>query len=149
MSDKIAQKVTNHIKAHDRLIEIFGMEIEETRAGFAKVSMKVGHDHLNAAGLCHGAALFALADVTFALAVNCYGQMALAIEASINYFRPAKPGDCITAICKEVFQGKRTGTYLCSLTNAEHKDVAIFKATAFRIDQAPVMVQSRGQHDPK
>ncbi len=142
MSQQVAEKVTSHIKAHDRLIEIFGMDVEETRAGFAKVSMSVGSNHLNAAGLCHGAALFALADVAFALAVNCHGKMALAIEASMNYFRPVKPEERVTATCREVFQGRRTGTYLCSLTNNRDKEVALFKATAFRIDQEPVRVQT-------
>jgi len=142
VSQGVAEKVTSHIKANDRLIEIFGMEVEESRAGFAKLSMVVGSNHLNAAGLCHGAALFALADVAFALAVNCHGKMALAIEASMNYFRPAKPAERITAICQEVFQGRRTGTYLCSLTNDMDKEVALFKATAFRIDKEPVRVQA-------
>ncbi len=142
MSEDMVQRVTSHIKEHDRLIEIFAMEIEETREGFARVSMEVGKDHLNAAGLCHGAALFALADVAFALAVNCYGKMALAIEASMNYFRPVRPGERVTAVCTELYQGRRTGTYLCKLTNDQEKDVCVFKATAFRIDQEPVKIQA-------
>ncbi len=139
----MVQKITSHIKEHDRLIDIFQMKILETRAGFAMVSMEVGPDHLNAAGLCHGAALFALADVAFALAVNCHGKMALAIEASMNYFRPVRPGEGVTAICRELFQGRRTGTYLCSLDNGDGKEVAVFKATAFRVDEKPVKVYPR------
>jgi len=138
---KIAEKVTKHIGKHDRLIELFDMKVQESAPGYAKVSMKVGDNHLNAAQLCHGAALFALADVAFALAVNCYGQMALAIEASMNYFRPVKPGEVVVAICKELFQGRRTGSYQAVVSNEEGKKVAFFKATAFRINEKPVEKQ--------
>jgi len=139
--EEVSAKVAKHIGEHDRLIGLFDMKIEEARAGFAKVSMTVGPNHLNAAGLCHGAALFALADVAFALAVNCYGKMALAIEASMNYFRPVRPKEKVTASCRKLFQGRRTGTYLCSIENPEGKEVAVFKATAFRVDEEPVRLQ--------
>jgi len=136
--EDISSKVTNYINKHDKLIELFNMKIQESRPGYAKVVMKVGKNHLNAANLCHGAALFALADVAFALAVNCYGQMALAIEASMNYFRPVKPGEEVVAICEELFQGKRTGSYQATVLNGAGKKVAFFKATAFRINEMSV-----------
>ncbi len=131
-------KVTEHIRQHDRLIALFDMEIEETAPGRARLSMKVGPNHLNAARLCHGAALFALADVAFALAANCHGKMALAIEASINYFRPVKEGSVVSVICQQEYQGRRTGVYLATLLNEDNKKIAIFKATSFRIDEESV-----------
>jgi acyl-CoA thioesterase len=136
-------KVTQHIKENDRLISLFNMEIEETAPGMARVSMKVGPDHLNAARLCHGAALFALADVAFALAANCYGKMALAIEASMNYFRPVKEGGTVTVLCQEEFQGRRTGTYFATIKDQDGKKIAIFKATSFRVDEVPVSTYGR------
>ncbi len=136
----IVSRVTEHIRQHDRLIEIFNMEIEKTEPGLARVSMKVGPDHLNAARLCHGAALFALADVAFALAANCHGRMALAIEASMNYFRPVKEGSRVLAVCQEEFQGRRTGTYFATVTGEDGKKIAIFKATSFTIDDGNVSV---------
>ncbi len=136
-------RVTEHIRRHDRLISIFNMEIEETAPGSARVSMKVGPDHLNAARLCHGAALFALADVAFALAANCHGRMALAIEASMNYLRPVKEGSVVTVFCHEEFQGRRTGTYFATITSEDGKKIAIFKATSFRIDDTPVSTFGR------
>ena len=136
-------KVTEHIRENDRLVPLFNMEIEETAPGRARVSMKVGPDHLNAARLCHGAALFALADVAFALAANCHGRMALAIEASMNYFRPVREGARVTVVCREEFQGRRTGTYYAVITDHEGKKIAIFKATAFRVDDVPVSTYGR------
>ncbi len=136
--DNTVKYVTEHIRKHDMLVELFGMEIIETGPGLSRLSMKVGENHLNAANLCHGAVLFALADVAFALAANCHGKMALAIEAAMNYFRPVKPGQRVTCECRELFQGRRTGTYQAELYNEENKKVAFFKATAFRVDEEPV-----------
>ena len=139
--DKTVRYVTEHIKKHDRLVDLFDMEIIETGPGFSRLSMKVGDNHLNAANLCHGAVLFALADVAFALAVNCHGKMALAIEAAMNYFRPVRPGQRVICECRELFQGRRTGTYQAELFNENNKKVAFFKATAFRVDEEPVKRQ--------
>jgi len=137
------EKVTEHIKTHDKLIPMFNMEIEETAPGMARMNMKVGPNHLNAARVCHGAALFALADVAFALAANCHGRMALAIEASINYFRPVAEGSVVRVVCEEEFQGRRTGTYFATITDENGKKIAIFKATAFRVDDVSVSRYNR------
>ncbi len=138
-------KVTEHIREHDKLIDLFDMDIQETAPGRAKLSMRVGKNHLNAAKLCHGAALFALADVAFALAANCHGQMALAIEASINYFRPVKEGSVITVTCEQEYQGRRTGVYFATVYSEDHVKVAIFKATAFRIEAGSVYEFGRNE----
>ncbi len=140
-----AARVTDHIRRHDRLIEIFGMDIEHTAPGEARVSMQVGPDHLNAAGFCHGAAMFALADVAFALAANCHGQMALALECSINYFRPAKPGAVLTATVEEVFRGRRTGNYIARIEDNEGRLVCLFKSTSFQIDDDRSVIETGGQ----
>ncbi len=132
------ESVKKYIEKHDRLIEIFGMKIESVGDGEATVSMTVGPDHLNAAFICHGAAIFALADVAFALAGNSSGKMALALECAINYMRPARPGTNLVAYASAIHQGSRTGVYTVTVRDGEGKDVAFFKATAFRVDAQPL-----------
>ena len=129
-------KVRRHIEEHDRLIEIFDMDIEDVQEGSAVVSMTVGPDHLNAAFICHGAAIYALADVAFALAGNSSGKMALALECAINYMRPARPGTRLTAEASAMHQGRKTGVYTVRVRDGDGSDVAFFKATAFRVDAA-------------
>lgn len=109
------------------------MEIQEAILGKATIAMTIGSDHLNAAGLCHGAAVFALADVAFALASNSHGTKALALEAAINYLRPTKQGERLTATAEEVYLGEKTGLYSIKVTDSRGKNVAFLKATAFRI----------------
>ncbi len=132
----IVERVREHIEKYDRLIDIFSMEIEDVQEGSASVSMTVGPDHLNAASICHGAAVFALADVAFALAGNSSGRMALALECSINYMRPAKPGTRLVAHADAKHQGRQTGVYTVSIKDEQDREVAFFKATAIRVDAA-------------
>ncbi len=128
-----AQEVRNHIEAHDRLIRLFDMQIQEVLPGTARVSMKVGPGHLNAAGICHGGAIFSLADVTFALAVNSLGVMALALEVSVNYLRPASEGTILTATAEQVHTGKSTALFVVEVKDESSQIIAFFKATAFRL----------------
>jgi len=127
--------IRRHIEAHDRLIEQFGMEILDVQPGTARVAMTVAPRHLNAADLCHGAAIFALADVAFALACNSHGVKALALEVSINYLRPARAGDRLVARAQEMHLGRRTGLYTIAVTGAGDREIAFLKATAYRLDE--------------
>ena len=125
-------KIKRHIEKHDALITLFGMEIREFELGRATVSMTVKGEHLNAAGVCHGGTLFALADVAFALASNSDGTLSLALEMSISFTRPVAPGDSITALCTEKHKGRNTGCYVIEVRNSDDKLVSLLKATAFR-----------------
>jgi len=124
------------IETRDRLIGIFGMVVEDAGPGTARVSMTVRPEFLNAASLCHGGAIFSLADVAFALASNSHGTMALALETSMNFMRPAPDGETLTAVATELSLGKTTGLYTVTVTNGEDKPVAFMKATAYRFPDA-------------
>jgi acyl-CoA thioesterase len=89
--------------------------------------------------------MFALADVGFALAANCYGQMALALECSINYFRPVKPGTRLVAKVEEVFRGRRTGSYIARIEDDRGRLVCMFKSTSFQIDDQKSVIETGGQ----
>ncbi len=134
-SGNMVRFVREHIEKRDRLIKLFGMKIEDVEPGKAEVSMIVTEEHLNAASLCHGGAIFSLADVAFALACNSHGVMALAMEVSVNYLRPAQRGETLRAIATEENLGKRTGLYVVRVLNERGKGVAFFKATAYRLDE--------------
>ena len=128
--------VRGKIERFDRLIGLFGMNIEKVEPGMAEVSMTVKDEHLNAAGVCHGATIYALSDVAFALACNSHGRQALALEVSINYLRPAKSGDSLIARAREVNLGNSTGLYEIIVTNQDGKKIAFLKATAFRFERS-------------
>jgi len=129
------KRVRKIIEGKDRLIHLFGMEVTDVEPGRAVVSMTVGRNHVNAANVCHGATMFALADVAFALACNSHGDLALAVEMSISFLRAVPPDERITATCTEKHRGKRLGSYHIEVTDGSGKPVALLKATAFVTDQ--------------
>ena len=54
----------------DRFAVLAGCELLEVGNGTARARMLVTRDHLNGGGTCQGGALFTLADLAFAAAVN-------------------------------------------------------------------------------
>jgi len=132
----IVRKIKEKVEKDDKLVNIFGMKIHQVETGYALVTMEINETHLNAAMVCHGAAILALADVAFALASNSHGTLALALEISINYLRPAKVGDKLKAICKEENLGKKTGLYITKVFNQDEKLVAMMKSTAYRFEES-------------
>ena len=134
MLPKDIEGVKKHIENYDKLITLFDMKIIGVKEGEAMVKMNVGPDHLNAAKLCHGGAIFSLADVAFALACNSYGKTSLALEVSINYVRPAKLGEELTAYARKLHRGSKTGLYFIEVKNQDNKPVAFLKATSFQIE---------------
>jgi acyl-CoA thioesterase len=95
-------KLEEFFSKNDRFAKANGMIIEDIDTGYASVSMVVKEQHLNGADVCHGGAIFSLADYAFAIASNSHGTLALGINASINFINGAKEGDRLIAIAKEI-----------------------------------------------
>ncbi|WP_024788998.1 PaaI family thioesterase [Lebetimonas sp. JH292] len=108
-----------------------GIKLLEVKYGYAKAKMKVTKFHLNLAGVCHGGAIFTLADFAFAVASNSFGKIALAIDTSISFINAAKEGDELIAEAKLIGESNRLGTYEVKIT---HKDkiIAFFKGTVYK-----------------
>lgn len=136
MTKRTYERVREHIYKKDRLFEFLGAEITEMGEGFAEVKMRVAENHLNAADVCQGGVIFTLADLAFALASNSYGTLALAIHASINYFKSAKVGDTLLARAEEVNRGKSLATYHVTITKEDTGEkVALFTGMVYRFDK--------------
>lgn len=80
-----------------------------------KVRGVVRPEFTNAVGTAHGGFLYTLADAAFALAVNSEGREGPAIATHMEYFRPAREGETLTADTTEVSVGKRLTTYRIDL----------------------------------
>ncbi len=117
----------------DRASQVLGMKIEVIAPGEASVSMHVRQDMLNGHQTCHGGLLFSLADSAFALACNSRGDNTVAAHCSIDYLAPARAGDMLMAIAKEIWRGGRTGLYEVSISNQNGACVALFRGHSHRI----------------
>ncbi len=114
----------------DRFPWKLGVELEDVRAGYARVSMTVTPDMHNFNGVTHGGALFTLADTAFGLASNTRGT-ALAMHISINYVKGTISGDRLTAVAEEEHLTRSTGIYRMTVYRGEDK-VALLRGTVFR-----------------
>lgn len=131
----IYEKVREHIRKYDRLFDFLEAEITDMGEGFAEVVMEVKDKHLNSAEVCHGGVIFTLADLAFALASNSYGNLALAIHASMSFLKAVKAGDKLLARAQEFSKGKTLATYHVTVTKDNGEKVAFFEGMVFRFDK--------------
>jgi acyl-CoA thioesterase len=127
LTPDFVQKLTAHPFA-----ELLGMEVVDVAPGVACVRMTVREDMLNAMGTPHGGAVFALADTALAVASNSHGPMAVALDVSITYCRPAPVGAVLTARAVEENLSRNTGLYNITVTSDNGKLIAVARGTVFR-----------------
>jgi acyl-CoA thioesterase len=120
--------------AGDRLIALFGIQVEEASESLARVSAVVKEDFLQVHGLAHGAFIFALIDVAFALNVNAKLD-AVAVQWSISQFRSGNLGEKLTAECRLLHGGRRLMVVDLVVTGAEGKVIAKGQATAVPVSE--------------
>jgi acyl-CoA thioesterase len=118
----------DHFAAH------VGIEVLAGGDGRARTKLVVQPHHLNGLGTVQGGALFTLADLAFAVAVNSRGVKATGLNASINWLKPARAGTLV-AEATEVSCARRIATYLVRITDDEGSLVATFHGTGYRLDE--------------
>jgi acyl-CoA thioesterase len=111
------------------------MEVEETSREHARVSAVVTDKFLQVHGLAHGAFIFALLDVAFALTVNAAID-AVAVQWSISQFRSARLGERVTAECRLLHAGRRLMVVELIATNAEGRVLSKGQATAIPVGES-------------
>ena len=62
-----------------------GIDVDEVREGYARCSLTVLPQYLNAVERVHGGVVYALADQALAVASNSTGVAALSLSFTINY----------------------------------------------------------------
>jgi acyl-CoA thioesterase len=116
---------------NDRFAEHAGIELLEVAPGRAKARMAIEDHHRNAVGLVHGAAIFTLADLVFAVASNSHGTVAVAINVSISFLKAAREGGLV-AEGRELTRNPRLGSYIVEIKDDEGDLVAIFQGMVYR-----------------
>lgn len=109
------------------------ISIDETRPGYARLSMTVRQDMLNGHGICHGGFIFTLSDTAFAHACNSYNRVTVASGCSIEYVAPGFLGDRLTAVAQERQRKGRTGVYDITVYNQNNEELAFFRGKSYQI----------------
>ena len=118
---------------NDRYAVFSGIELLDVKPGWAKTGMEIKDMHLNAGNVVQGGAIFTLADLAFAAAVNAYGNLALGIQTSISYLKSASKG-YLYAEANIVNLHNKLAYFHVNVTNDKDELIAVFTATAYRKD---------------
>lgn len=129
--DRVSEEVYRHI-AGDPFADRMGIELEELRPGYSRVSMTLASDMVNFHSIPHGAAIFALVDAAFAAAGNSHGQVALALDMSISFVAATRPGQRLVAEAREEHLGRRTALYHMTVRDEEGRLIASSHGTVYR-----------------
>ena len=124
--------------SEDLVSRDLGIDSEITAPGHAVSRITVDTRMINGLGVCHGGYIFTLADTAFAYACNTYNRVTFAAGASIDYLRPGKLGDVLTATATERHRSRRTGVYDIVVTNQDGATLALFRGKS-RATEDPML----------
>ncbi len=110
----------------------FGVDIVELEPGRALVRMKTSEIMNNIFDVTHGAAIYALIDSAFELAVNSHGTVAVALGVNVSYLKPVIPGMTLLAEGREVSRSRRIAACEIRVTDEAGGLIATCQALAYR-----------------
>ena len=125
-------EIVDRMFNNDAFSQWLGIEREEERPGYCRLSMTLREEMTNGFRIAHGGITYSLADSALAFASNAHGNQAVSIETSISHTKPVKPGDRLIAEAKEINLTRHTGIYDIRITNQDRELVAVFKGTVYR-----------------
>ena len=131
---EIAQRCKDAMYSRDAAAQELGITIEILAVGCAEAHFEVLPKMVQGHDFCHGGYIFALADTAFAYACNCRNRVTVAASAAIEFLRPAKVGDVLTAVAKERFVGGRSGLFNVVVRNQDDVEIALFRGRSHRLE---------------
>ena len=130
-----ALRLERKLAARDAYMAHLGATLVAGGAGYAAVAMRVGHQHLNFLGGCHGGALFSLADMALGLACNSHGTVAALIDTHALFPVAVVEGDRLVANATEISRSRRLARYRIEVTRDDEM-VASMAATVYLTGKA-------------
>ncbi len=115
----------------DHFAALAGIELMEVREGYGKARMLITPGHLNGGGFCQGGAIFTLADLAFAAAVNSHGVMTVSTSSSITFVRSVAKG-YVYAEATEIVDHKKLPFAEVRVTDENGNLIAIFTSSGYR-----------------
>jgi acyl-CoA thioesterase len=139
-ADELANRVAHGMLAGEGTGPAWGIVIEEARSGYARLSMVVRADMLNAHRIVHGGMVFALADTAFAYVCNGRNEKTVAAQASIVFLDSAKEGETLIAEAEELATAGRSGVTRVAVRTDDGRAIAEFTGYSRTIGGAVVDV---------
>jgi acyl-CoA thioesterase len=124
--DELASRVAHGMLADEGTGPVWGIVIEEARAGYARLSMVIREDMLNGHRIVHGGMVFALADTAFAYVCNGRNEKTVAAQASIVFLGSAEEGETLIAEAGEAATVGRSGVTRVTVRTIAGRPIAEF-----------------------
>lgn len=115
----------------DMMAKNEGVKLIEVTPEYAITELTVEKRHLNAGGVCHGAAIFLLADFALAAVSNTSGNVTFAISNTITYHKSALLGDVITARAELAASHPKLPYCIIKVTNQNGDLIATCTGTCY------------------
>jgi len=125
-ANELAARVAQAMLAAEGTGPAWGIQIEEARDGYARLSMRLRPDMLNSHGIAHGGMIFALADTAFAYVCNGANHASVAAQASIVFLGKAEIGEMLVAEAEEVAREGRAGVTRVAVRTDDGRAIAEF-----------------------
>lgn len=119
------------VVARDPMAAFLGIRLEEVRRAYARLSVVIKPEYLNAHDRAHGMILSSLIDQAAAVAANSMEYDVLLVELKINYLAAAAPGELITAEAKPVDIKKSLSLWAIDVRGASGALVATGQALGY------------------
>ena len=124
--DQLNQDRPKRARPSSPVSDLLGIQDGISDSGTGSVSMLIGPEHLQDAGIVHGGVIAALADTAFFQAVRSLlklGERTTTIELKINFLAPASKGK-LTATAKVISSENRLVVAEMQVTDPGHALIA-------------------------
>lgn len=133
MTDLIKDPVSyaKDVVAKDPMATFLGIETDEVFAGYARCSVTIKPDYLNAVERAHGAIIYAVLDQALAVVANSTGNIAVSLSINVNYISSAIDGEKIFAEAIPVNAGNKVSFWKLEVRGMSDKIIATGNGVAY------------------
>ncbi len=132
MKSKQAEQVFDLMMSKDYCSQWMGIEAVEIKEAYCKIKMTVKKEMLNGFGILHGGIAYAFADSAFAFASNSLGRVALSINGTMSFNKPAKKGELLFAEAKALSISYKTAEFDVDVSNEAGDIYYRFRGMVYR-----------------
>jgi len=119
------------IVGRDPVAKLLDIRVEEVKEGFARCSLLIRPEYLNAVGRAHGTMVHAVADQAFAVASNSLGNSGIALNMNINYISGAAEGEQIAAEATPINVSRKISVWKIQVTGKNKRLIASCEGVAY------------------
>jgi acyl-CoA thioesterase len=128
----------------NRVARVLDITVSHVAPGEVTTHMTITDGMTNGHGSAHGSALFAVADIAFAMACNSHEHMAIGRSCCIEYLAPAFRGQAVTATAVERSAVGRGAIYDVAVTrDADGQLLAELRAHSRQLAGKPCIAAGR------